>query len=135
VDKRDVAEGIIEELADGADFATLARRHSIGPSKGQGGDLGYLGREAMVKPFTDAAFGLNTGAVTPMPIETRFGWHVIKLEDRRAVKIPSFEELRPQLVRQIRVRVADEVFTKLRRDATIIQFDFNGKAMPKSASR
>ena len=72
---------------------------------------------------------------SPTPIATRFGWHVIKLEDRRAVKIPSFEEMRPRLVRQIRALAAAEIVGKLRRNARIQEFDMNGKPMPKSASR
>ena len=135
VQSKSAAAAVIEELAGGADFAALARRASIGPSKARGGDLGYLAREAMARPFAAAAFGLAVGAVTPTPIETRFGWHVIKLEDRRAARIPSFEELRPRLARQIRARIADEVVMKLRREVTIEEFDINGKPKPISASR
>ncbi len=107
----------------------------MGPSKTQGGDLGYMGRNALVKPFADAAFGLKIGQVTPMPIETQFGWHVIKLDDRRAMKVPDFEEMRPQLARQIRTLIADELVKKLRRRATMQRYDINGKPMPTSASR
>lgn len=129
------AVSVIEELADGADFATLARRKSKGPSSTRGGDLGYVQRDALAEEFAAAAFGLRLGQVTPAPIATRFGWHVIKLEDRRAAKIPSFEEMRPRLVRQIRARAAAEIVGKLRRNARIQQFDMNGMPMPKSASR
>ncbi len=135
VKKKSEAEDIIEELADGADFAKLALENSMGPSKTQGGDLGYMGRNALVKPFADAAFGLKIGQVTPMPIETQFGWHVIKLDDRRAMKVPDFEEMRPQLARQIRTLIADELVKKLRRRATMQRYDINGKPMPTSASR
>lgn len=132
---RSEAAAIIKELSAGADFAALAERKSKGPSKARGGDLGYLGRDAVVEPFADAAFGLKMGEVTKLPVKTRFGWRVIKLEDRRAATIPSFEQMRPQLVRQIRARIAAEVIEKMRRDATVVKFDINGKPLPKSASR
>jgi peptidyl-prolyl cis-trans isomerase C len=70
-----------------------------------GGDLGFMARAAMVEPFADAAFGLETGQVTPIPVQTRFGWHVIKLEERRAMNIPSSEDMRAQLARQIRAKI------------------------------
>ncbi len=132
--KREAAS-IIAKLSEGADFAKLAQNNSMGPSKTRGGDLGFMGRVAMVEPFADAAFGLEIGQVTPMPIQTRFGWHVIKLEDRRAIRIPSFEEMRPQLARQVRARIAFEIVKKLKRNANIVEFDINGKPKPKSASR
>ena len=133
-DKR-TAELIIQKLSKGAEFASLAREHSLGPSKTRGGDLGFMGRDGMVEAFANAAFGLKTGQVTPMPILTRFGWHVIKLEERRAMTIPSFEEMRPQLARQIRGKIAADLVKNLRRGAAIVRFDINGNAMPKSAAR
>ena len=103
-DKRAV-ESIIRQLSKGTDFAKLARENSMGPSKTVGGDLGFMARAAMVEPFADAAFGLETGQVTPMPVQIRFGWHVIKLEERRALNIPSSEDMRAQLARQIRAKI------------------------------
>ena len=132
--KREAAS-IIGKISEGADFKKLAMSESMGPSKTQGGDLGYMGRDEMLEPFAAAAFGLKVGQVTPMPIETRFGWHVIKLEDRRAMTIPSFEEKRPQLARQIRSKIAYDIVSKLRKNANIEQFDINGKPKPNSASR
>ena len=132
--KREAAS-IIGKLSEGADFTKLATQESMGPSKTRGGDLGYMARDEMLKPFAAAAFGLKVGQVTPMPIETRFGWHVIKLEDRRAMTIPSFEEKRPQLARQIRAKIAYDIVRKLRKNANIEQFDINGKPKPNSASR
>ncbi len=132
--KREAAS-IIAKLSEGANFAEMARENSMGPSKTRGGDLGYLGRDAMVEPFADAAFGLKIGQVTPLPIETRFGWHVIKLEDRRALRTPSFEEMRPQLARQIRARIAFDTVKQLKRNANIVEFDINGKPKPTSASQ
>jgi peptidyl-prolyl cis-trans isomerase C len=135
VKSRREAETILRKLSDGADFAELAREHSLGPSKSRGGDLGYMARAGMVEPFADAAFGLKTGEVTPMPILTRFGWHVIKLEARRAMKIPPYEEMRPQLAREIRVKIAADLAANLRRRAAIVEYDINGEKAPESASR
>ncbi len=132
--KREAAS-IIGKISEGADFTKLAMQESMGPSKTRGGDLGYMARDEMLEPFAAAAFGLKVGQVTPMPIETRFGWHVIKLEDRRAMTIPSFEEKRPQLARQIRSKIAYDIVRKLRKNANIEQFDINGKPKPNSASR
>lgn len=135
LETRNQAVSVIKKLAAGADFETLARQESTGPSKARGGDLGYVRREAMVTKFADAAFGLEVGQVTSTPIETRFGWHVIKLEDRRAAAITPFDQMRPQLNRQIRARVADEIVRKLRRNARIMEFNIDGKPKPTSASK
>ncbi len=130
VKNKSEAASIIAKLSEGANFAEMARENSMGPSTARGGDLGYLGRD-----FADVAFGLKIGQVTPMPIETRFGWHVIKLEDRRALRTPSFEEMRPQLARQIRARIAFDTVKQLKRNANIVEFDINGKPKPTSASQ
>jgi peptidyl-prolyl cis-trans isomerase C len=132
---RSQAISVIKELAAGADFEALARRMSAGPSKAQGGDLGYLRRDAMLNQFADAAFGRKVGQVTSTPIGTQFGWHVIKLEDRRAATITPFDQMRPQLDRQIRDRMADEIVRKLRRNARIMEFNLDGKPKSTSASK
>ncbi|MTH99262.1 peptidylprolyl isomerase [Roseibium sp. RKSG952] len=98
------AEAVIEELKGGADFAELAREKSTGPSGPNGGDLGYFARGQMVQPFEEAVFALEPGAFSEEPVETQFGWHVIKLEDKRRQPKPGFEDvkadLRTQLVRE-----------------------------------
>ncbi len=97
------AEELIKELDGGADFAELAREKSTGPSGPNGGDLGFFGRGQMVPPFDEAVFALDTGSYTKEPVETQFGWHVIKLEGKRKQEKPAFEEvangLRQQLFR------------------------------------
>ncbi|WP_299479030.1 peptidylprolyl isomerase [uncultured Roseibium sp.] len=98
------AESLIKELDGGADFVELAKEKSTGPSGPNGGDLGYFGRGQMVKPFEEAVFALEAGTYTKEPVETQFGWHVIKLEDKRQQEKPAFEsvagELRQQLMRE-----------------------------------
>ncbi|MCD8377467.1 MAG: peptidyl-prolyl cis-trans isomerase [Candidatus Gastranaerophilales bacterium] len=76
------ADKLYEELENGADFAALAEEHSLCPSKRDGGDLKFFGRGMMVKPFEDAAFSLEVGQVSK-PVETQFGWHLIKLTDKK----------------------------------------------------
>ncbi len=90
------AEMAIERLKKGEDFAQLAGELSLGPSAGRGGDLGYFLAEEMVKPFSDAAFAMQPGGLSA-PVETEFGWHVIRLEDRRVVAPPNFEDLSEQI--------------------------------------
>lgn len=98
------AEALIKELDGGADFVELAKEKSTGPSGPNGGDLGYFGQGQMVKPFEDAVFALEPGDYAKEPVETQFGWHVIKLEDKRRQEKPAFEqvvgELRQQLIRE-----------------------------------
>ena len=90
------AETVIKRLEKGEDFAALAGELSLGPSASRGGDLGYFLAEEMVQAFSDAAFALQPGELSA-PVETEFGWHVIRLEDRRVVPPPTFEDLSEQI--------------------------------------
>lgn len=104
VNEKAEAEDLIKQLDDGADFVELAKEKSTGPSGPNGGDLGYFGKGQMVKPFEDAVFELEPGAYTKEPVQTQFGWHVIKMEDKRRQEKPAFEavagELRQRLIRE-----------------------------------
>lgn len=97
------AKAIITELDAGKDFAELAKEKSTGPSAGQGGDLGYFTKGRMVPEFEAVAFTLKAGEYAKQPVETQFGWHVIKLEDRRQTAAPAFEAVADQ-VRQLVMR-------------------------------
>lgn len=90
------AETVIKRLEKGEGFAALAGELSLGPSASRGGDLGYFLAEEMVQAFSDAAFALQPGGLSA-PVETEFGWHVIRLEDRRVVPPPTFEDLSEQI--------------------------------------
>ncbi|MGB5600671.1 MAG: peptidylprolyl isomerase, partial [Thiothrix litoralis] len=97
---KEEAEGIIKELDNKIDFADLAKKSSDGPSASQGGDLGWFKPGTMVKPFAEAVAKMEPGTYTKEPVQTDFGWHVIKLEERRDVKPPELETLKPQLERE-----------------------------------
>ncbi len=123
------AVAIIAELGAGkADFAELARKKSTGPSGKRGGDLGFFGRGDMVKPFSEAAFKMKPGEVGRKPVKTRFGWHLIKVEERRAGSAPSFAESRDKLSAARSERVVTEDLGALRKGATIETFGLDGSA-------
>jgi peptidyl-prolyl cis-trans isomerase C len=91
------AKDLVKQLKGGADFVELAKKSSDGPSAQTGGDLGYFARGQMVKPFEDAAFVLKAGEISA-PVQTEFGWHVIKVEDKRNRPVPGFDEVKDQLM-------------------------------------
>jgi len=124
------AKSVIAELDKGADFAALAKKYSKDPGAQSGGDLGYFGHDDMVKEFADAAFALSPGQYTKTPVKTEFGWHVIKVEDRRAGKPPSFEEAREQLRRDIANEIIETKLHALRDAAKVEEFGLDGKPLP-----
>jgi peptidyl-prolyl cis-trans isomerase C len=130
VKTEDEAKSVIAELDKGADFGELAKKYSTDPSASSGGDLGYFGHDDMVKAFTDAAFALSPGRYSKTPVKTEFGWHVIKVEDRRAGKPPSFEEAREQLSRDLAHEIIDAKLQNLRGAAKIEEFGLDGKPLP-----
>lgn len=101
VASQDEAQGLIDALQDGGDFAELAQMHSLDTgSAAAGGDLGWFGEGRMVAPFEAAVVALDTGALSE-PVETRFGWHVIRLNDTRQAEAPEFEAVRADLARSL----------------------------------
>ena len=98
------AQKLIAELEKGADFAALAKKHSIDPAGAEGGDLGWFTADRMVAPFSQAVIALENGKFTKQPVQTQFGWHVILREDSRALTPPPLdavkEQIRPLLQRQ-----------------------------------
>ncbi|GHF02674.1 peptidylprolyl isomerase [Aliiroseovarius zhejiangensis] len=96
VETEDKAKELIEELDGGADFAELAKEHSTGPSGPGGGELGWFSAGMMVKPFEDAVMGMEPGSVSA-PVQTQFGWHVIKLNETRMKGAPTLDEVRSEL--------------------------------------
>lgn len=129
VDSEAKAREVIAELATGADFAELAKTRSSGPSSVDGGDLGYFARDDLDPAFTEAAFALDAGTITENPVQTQFGWHVIKTEDRRAAAAPSFEEARPRLEGELSQQIGAEYLRELREAATVVRFKPDGSPL------
>ena len=126
VKTEDEAKAVIKDLAGGADFADTAKKKSTGPSGPNGGDLGYFGKGQMVPEFEKAAFALDKGAMTQTPVKTQFGWHVIKVEDKRSQPAPSLEEMEPQIRDSLTREIGAEVTKGLRETAKIERFNLDG---------
>jgi len=120
VETAEEADELIDELDNGADFAELAQQHSTGPSGPKGGDLGYFSKGQMVPEFEAAAFALEPGAYTEEPVKTQFGFHIIKVEDKREQQPPAFadveEQLREAMVRELLTQRLAEL-----KDATTVE--------------
>lgn len=131
VETREEAEEAIARLEAGEDFAALAGELSQDPGSGpRGGDLGFFARDRMVGPFAEAAFALEPGSVSE-PVQTQFGWHVIRVEERRERPVPSFEQMSPQLEAFLARRAQQELILALREGAQIERLDAaNGEAAP-----
>lgn len=115
VDKEDEAKDIIAALQKGEKFETLAEQRSKDTgSKARGGDLDWNTPSNFVKPFADAMVGLQKGKFTTAPVQTQFGWHVIEVDDIRPAKVPSFEEVKPQLLQRMQAQEVDKYLRDLR---------------------
>ena len=112
------AQALVDQLNDGADFATLAQEASTGPSGPSGGDLGWFRHDDMVPEFADAAFALDVGEISG-PVQSPFGWHVIKVEERRTAPVPTFEEMAPNLRSQLAEQAIYDRIDALRAEADI----------------
>tara|TARA_A100001388_G_scaffold275930_1_gene262460 strand:- start:894 stop:1724 length:831 start_codon:yes stop_codon:yes gene_type:complete len=131
VKTKEEANDIIEQLQNGASFEVTAKEKSTGPSATSGGDLGFFGKGQMVPEFEKAAFSLRKGKFTDTPVKTQFGWHIIKLEDRRKSEPPSFESIKQKLQTEISQETGAEYVSGLRKEAKIERFDLDGKPLPK----
>lgn len=130
------AKDIITQLDKGADFAKLAKDKSTDPSKEKNsGDLGFFSKEQMVKEFAEAAFAMKKGETTKTPVKTQFGWHVIRVTDRRTSAPPKFEEVKEQLRQKLAETIAQEEITKLKSAAKIDRFDADGKPMKEEEKK
>ena len=128
VKTKDEAEEIIKELKDGADFAELAKEKSTGPSGPNGGELGWFGPGMMVKPFEDAVIALEPGQISE-PVQTQFGWHVIKLNDTRLKDAPKLEDVQEELRKELE-RAAVEKAIKEIADKADVEKPGEGKIPP-----
>jgi len=123
------ARAIVAALQGGADFAALARERSRGPGAAEGGDLGFFKREEMPEAFAEAAFALAPGQFTATPVRTQFGWHVIKVEERREQPLPSFEQAAEELRRAIIEEAATGLVDRLRAQASVQRFNLDGSPL------
>jgi peptidyl-prolyl cis-trans isomerase C len=119
VDDKAAADAIIVELNGGADFAKLAKEKSKDSSKESGGDLGWFTLDTMVQPFADAVVSLQPGQTTAAPVQSQFGWHVIRLEESRAPAPPAFEEVKDRVKTLVERKRLQTYLEELKKSAKI----------------
>ena len=122
VETEDEAKAILAELAKGGDFAALAKQKSKDPGAAEGGDLGYFSREQMVPEFAEVAFKLEKGQLSE-PVKSQFGWHIIKVEDKRAKPAPDFAQVKDQVETYVMRKTQADFITKLREGAKVERLD------------
>jgi len=118
VETEDEAKAVVAELKKGTDFAELAKAKSKDPGSADGGDLGYFTKDQMVPEFSEVAFKLDKGQLSE-PVKSQFGWHVIKVEDKRERQPPEFEKVKDQLENFLVRKSQSELITKLRAEGKI----------------
>jgi peptidyl-prolyl cis-trans isomerase C len=123
------ARKVLEELRHGADFAALARAVSKDPDASKGGDLGFFRREQVWPGFADVAFSLQPGQVAPDPVKNEFGWHVIKVQEKRLVAPPSYADVHDQLRRELLAAAVQQSVAQARAQLDIRRFNLNGSEM------
>jgi peptidyl-prolyl cis-trans isomerase C len=127
VETEDEAKKVHARVTGGEDFAKVAEELSKDPgSKGEGGDLGFFTKERMVEPFAEAAFKLNPGQISD-PVKTQFGFHVIKVEEKRTKPVPTFEETREQIDTYLGRKAQQDLILALRQKAKVERLDAEGK--------
>jgi peptidyl-prolyl cis-trans isomerase C len=120
------AKDIIAQLNKGTDFAALAKQHSKDPGAAQGGDLGFFKKGDMVPEFAEAAFALKPGQVSQTPVHSQFGWHVIKLEERKRAEAPTFEQSHDELRQKMIQEDVQRVLQQARSNVIIEKFNLDG---------
>jgi peptidyl-prolyl cis-trans isomerase C len=118
VETEDEAKAVEAELKKGADFAELAKKKSKDPGASDGGDLGFFTKDQMVPEFSAVAFSLEPGKISD-PVKTQFGWHIIKVEEKRNRKAPTFEQVKSQIETYVTRKAQADYVTKLRQEAKI----------------
>jgi peptidyl-prolyl cis-trans isomerase C len=122
VETEDEAKQIEDELKKGADFAELAKKKSKDPGASDGGDLGFFTKDQMVPEFSAVAFALEPGKISD-PVKSQFGWHVIKVEEKRNRKAPDFEQVKSQIETYVTRKAQADYVTKLRETAKVERMD------------
>lgn len=127
VETEDEAKAIIADLKKGGDFAAIAKAKSKDPGGAEGGDLGFFTKDQMVPEFSAVAFKLAPGTLSD-PVKSQFGWHVIKVEEKRARKAPEFDQVKPQIEQYATRRAQADIVTKLRDAAKVERLDKKAEA-------
>ena len=129
----DEAKAVKAELDKGADFAELAKKKSKDPGAADGGDLGFFTKDQMVPEFSAVAFALEPGKISD-PVKSQFGWHIIKVEEKRDRKAPAFDEVKAQVSQFVVRKAQADYVTKLRAAAKIERLDVKADA-PAAADK
>jgi peptidyl-prolyl cis-trans isomerase C len=127
------AQAIIDQLNKGADFSALAKAKSTDPNATDGGDLGWFKRGDMVQSFSDAAFALKPGQYSQTPVQSPYGWHVIKVLGTRVAPPQTYEEVHDTLAQSMEQAAVRAELTKLRSSVKVVVFDQNGKPVPQTS--
>lgn len=122
VETEDEAKALITELEGGADFAELAKEKSTGPTGPRGGDLGWFGAGAMVPEFENAVLALEDGGVSE-PVQTQFGWHVVKRVESRIKEAPELDAVRDEIERELRAQKIEDEINRLTDGAEVVKTD------------
>src|SRR4051812_20361883 len=122
VESEDEAKAVADELKKGADFAELAKKKSKDPGASDGGDLGFFTKDQMVPEFSNVAFTLEPGKISD-PVKSQFGWHIIKVEEKRSRKAPEFEQVKSQIETYVTRKAQADYVAKLREAAKVERMD------------
>ncbi len=134
VESEDEAKAIAEELKKGSDFAELAKKKSKDPGASDGGDLGFFTKDQMVPEFSTVAFALEPGKISD-PVKSQFGWHIIKVEEKRNRKAPDFEQVKGQIETYVTRKAQAEYVAKLREAAKVERMDKPADAAAKTEAK
>lgn len=134
VKEEEKAKEIIAKLNEGGDFAELAKENSTDGTAENGGSLGYFAKADVVPEFADAAFSQEEGTYSKEPVKSQFGYHIIKVEEKRVRPKPSFEDSKPYLEQQLSRELLEETIDGWKKDAKIEVYDINGNPVVEKSN-
>lgn len=132
VEDEKTAKDLIGKLNKGDEFATLAKENSKDGSAETGGELGYFAQNEVVPEFAEAAFALEVGAYTKKPVKSQFGYHIIRIDEKRKRPPAEFDVIQNSLKQELQREILNEVLTEWKEAANIERFDINGKPLPEA---
>jgi len=134
VETEDQAKKIEEDLKKGGDFAEIAKKESKDPGAADGGDLGFFTKDQMVPEFSAVAFVLEPGKISD-PVKSQFGWHIIKVEEKRSRKAPDFDQVKAQIETYVTRKAQADYVAKLREAAKVERMDKPADAAAKTEAK